>query len=186
MAYKDSIVMNGYAQLGNLSGWDVQNVTLEGGVQKYFALTGNAFMSQEVAEVLFSETSVEYLFQFKYYRETPKDPINPNVDMKAQVIFRYKDGHRDVIELMASHHFGEWKSGSRKYQTYTDSELTNISIMVTSEDLQGVMQVDDIELLPSEQLINPPAPDDDRFENFEDKAILYGPEAALPVLGGDS
>lgn len=183
MAYLDSIVMNGRAELGNLSGWNVSGVVLSQDTSSRFRLEATAYMQQDIPSVLYSKPSVDYLIALKYCRLSVKDPLNLVTDAYATIRFKYLSGKEDVVTMPLQSYNTTWQNSEVAYTHLTDEKLQSIMCMVQTSSAVGGMLIDDIEILPSDNLITKEAGPENNTEKFKELSILYGPEANLPELG---
>lgn len=184
--YLDSILMNGFAELGNLSGWNSSGVHLvtDGIKGSCFQLDTNAYMQQDVPTVLFSKPSSEYLFKIDYRRLTDKDPLNLVADTFVTIRWKYESGKEDLLTAPLGVSTTPWASLEVPY-TYLDKDtLIHITYMLQTSNALGGIRVDNMQLLPSDNvLVKEEDPGNDNYDRFRELSILYGPEADLPELG---
>jgi hypothetical protein len=176
--------MNGQAELGNLSGWSFLkaaiNTTVDG---RHFKLEPTAYIQQEVPTVLFAKPSESYLIIVKYKRLASKDPLNSLTDAFTNIRFRYESGKEDVITVPLGGYQTDWQETQLYYSLMQDEVLTNILFGVNTKDCVGGMLLDNLQLRPSDVIIETGEPVQDNYEKFRELSILYGLEANLPELG---
>jgi hypothetical protein len=176
--------MNGQAELGNLSGWSFQKATIVSTVDgKHFKLDTDAYIQQEVPSVLFTKPSGEYLIVLRYKRVTAKDPLNVVTDAFTNVRFRYESGKEDIITVPLSNFQTDWQDTTLQYNLQTEEVLTNIVFGVITKNCIGGMLFDNLQLKPSDNILETGDPTEDNYEKFREMSILYGLEANLPELG---
>lgn len=182
--YLESILMNGQAELGNLSGWGFQKASITATVDgKHFKLEPDAYIQQEVPSVLFNKPSGEYLIVLRYKRITAKDPLNVVTDAFTNVRFRYESGKEDVITVPLSNFQTTWQDTELTYTLQSEEILTNIVFGVITRNCLGGMLFDNLQLRPSDNIIETGETGENTYEKFREMSILYGLEANLPELG---
>lgn len=183
--YQDSILMNGYAELGNTSGWQVLNTSIVndaayGGRHFYISPTG--YMMQDIPLTLVAKTSATYELKLSYYRHSEINFATPDIQANAEVIFRYEDGIEDVHTFPFQGFANEWYAINETVDA-RDASLTDVVIRITNPETSGAVRLDNLSLRPSKELADT---DDDggNYDNFREKSILFGLESDLPKLGG--
>jgi hypothetical protein len=176
--------MNGQAELGNLSGWSFQKANITTTVDgRHFKLDATAYLQQEVPTVLFSKPSDSYLIVVKYKRLVSKDPLNIVTDAFTNIRFRYETGKEDVITVPLGGYDTDWQETQLYYSLMQNEVLTNIAFGVVTSNCIGGMLLDNLQLKPSDVIIEDGDPTENTYEKFREMSILYGLEANLPELG---
>lgn len=176
--------MNGRAEIGNMSGWDYKGVSiLLTSDSRHFNMIATAYMQQQVPSVLFSKASNEYFIGMRYRRRQEKDPLSIITDAFVNIKFSYVSGKEDIITIPLAGYRTVWQTSEMVYRHLQDEVLKGISYVANTVDCVGGMLLDDLVLLPSDSFIVKETPDENTYEKFREKSILYGLEANLPELG---
>lgn len=176
--------MNGQAELGNLSGWSFLQASIVTTIDgKHFKLEPTAYLQQAIATVLFAKPSETYLIIVKYKRVASKDPLNIVTDAFTNIRFRYESGKEDVITVPLGGYNTEWQETQLYYTLMQEEILTNMTFGVVTSNCVGGMLLDNLQLKPSDVIVETGASAENTYEKFREMSILYGLEANLPELG---
>lgn len=182
--YNESILMNGFGEIGNTSGWLSSGAALSsdpayGG--KHFVVSPSGYMKQDLPLTVIVRTSKSYKFLLQYFRA--EDELNPNVTEQAvaELVFTFKDGLEDFYSFPFQGLAGGWRDVELLAEMPEDAELVNISINIKNNEKLPI-RLDNMQLLPDVQLVVEQEEND--FGNYREKSILYGLEKDMPLLGG--
>lgn len=182
--YLESILMNGQAELGNLSGWSFLGASIATTVDgKHFKLEATGYLQQDVPTVLFNKPSETYLIIVKYKRIVSKDPLNIVTDAFTNIRFRYESGKEEVITVPLGGYKTDWQETQLTYSLLSEELLTHIVFGVVTKDCQGGILLDNLRLQPSDVIAANNESTENTYEKFRELSILYGLEANLPELG---
>jgi len=181
--FLESILMNGYAELGNLSGWSSLGVSIASTkFGKHFLLTDTAYMTQQVASVLFAQPSREYQIKIEYARQQNKDPLEIATDGFINVRFRYASGKEDIVTIPLQSFDTQWHKREEVYILQNEEKLSHIVFEANTKNAIGGILIDNLQLQPSDELLEKEEVGNS-YEKFRELSILYGLEADLPELG---
>lgn len=178
--YADTILMNGYAEIGNVSGWNHNGVTVNndpvyGG--RHFAMHPGGYMLQKIPLTAIARASSSYMFTLHYFRN--RDIIVTDGYSYAELLIRIASGVSEDYMLPIQGASGKWNVVEIIVDIPDDSELSDMDVRIYNNE-EDTLRVDNIQLLPSREL----ADTGGGSGNFTDEAIMYGLEEDLPRLGG--
>lgn len=183
--YNESILLNGFGEIGNTSGWVASGVSLindpaYGG--RHFVVNPAGHMEQTLNLTAIVKTSKTYLFKMTYFRST--EHLDPNVfnQAAAELKFVFKDGLEDFYKFPFQDLKGEWRTLEMLATMPNEVELDHIVVRIVNKESM-LIRVDNMQLLPDVELVNPPS-SEGGFDNYAEKSILYGLEKDMPKLGG--
>lgn len=184
MSFTDSILLNGYAELGNMSGWEysgasVVNDPVYGG--RHFLLSSGGYMMQKLPLTAIAKTAAKYLFIIHYYRTTDEILMDPTQQTYCEILLRYEEGMEDVHTFPFQGQPHRFNIVEVEIDIPEGAQLSDLVVRILNHESFSV-RLDNIQLRPSVEYSVPDSGGD--YSNFREKSILYGLEEDLPKLGG--
>lgn len=158
MSYGDSLIVNGDAETGNLTGWTSSGVTVNSGgsgAGPYcFRLASTAYMYQQVAQIDFVVNPKDYRVALDFLFQNAIDPLINDASLLVIVTLHYFDGTQDEYVYSLLEDFNDSQVyGADTWYTFEcaaplsiDSVLTAVTLRVETVAANGYCQVDNIEL----------------------------------------
>lgn len=184
MSFTDSILMNGYAELGNMSGWDysgasVVNDPVYGG--RHFLLSSGGYMLQTMPLTTIAKTAARYMFILHYYRTTDEILMDPTSQAYCEILLQYEEGMEDVHTFPFQGEPHRFNEVELEIDIPEGETLSDMTIRILNQE-RAAIRLDNMQLKPSQEYSVPDTGGD--YGNFREKSILYGLEEDLPKLGG--
>lgn len=183
MAYSENLLINPSAEFGT-NGWEYDSTSAYVGGTKgsySFKISATGHITQAVD---FSTEPTEVVITTDYWLIAKQDPLDITVRGKVLLKLFYADNTFDTYMYPFKGAYGRWNA-IRETITFDDSEPKPIRATLTAEciNLPGGVLIDNTSIIINDGT-NTGDVDTGKYDNFWQKAILYGLDKDKPLLRG--